>query len=804
MAVPKLAQHGLDAVHDKKNLPVIYSGSRRGASGEEHTETKIYNTQVQHFAREDKLLKDQTDAIHEVKKATETVGSNIIQLTDYLKKQNRPHVKYQNSHPEVRILQNTIKQNAEQQKKKEEESGGLLKGILSTLLKGGTGAAAIGSVAALGVAALGPGILPNMVPEYDRDTASSVRHGWQTAKDTVSDFFGAKSDHTIQDYGADKKKVAAGIKSLKGNTELGAVSQFFESNGRGVAAYNKDNKGWAYGKHQINSAVGTMSAFLRSKYAEKYRPYFDNLAPGSAAFNEKYAQVAAQDPKGFDEAQHNFILATHYQPTADFLKKKFGLDVDTRSRALREMVFSNGVDAPGQARTNYINAFGNRDVTKLTDREIISLVQNYKRDNANWNYSSSSKAVQQGRAQRATDEKAILLNMLDSEEGTKAVAQQAGAPEPKKEETETKVKGSEIAVTPVSTDTQVQQTPTTSEPPPLVIKKGKPVLDEGRPYSIAQPVADTKPVTRNPIQGYRTHQDQPAASNYKYVTTNKNNVVRSMYATPDTNPYGYQFVDPYARFRKNDDVTVARNVPRTAPQQPRNPYNAIPDALNDIRSRLPKEVLNPTQTMQSAVGNIRGGLSQTRAQITQPIQQWQSFLGKMGVHVKMPNIPNIPNMPHIPQLPVFDKVPNIPGIPKVPSVNLPFIGKTPKISLNPFDWFSSTQQPAAPQTQPTTSPANPAYYSQEQPVIAQQATQTTPTIAQSAPISTSPEQVQRQSYDGVQRVMMVNQQEPQQQVAQNAPQGSPAMQSKNDAVQLEDIPAIMDDFGLVFINSGFI
>ena len=100
-----------------------------------------------------------------------------------------------------------------------------------------------------------------------------------------------------------------------------------------------------------------------------------------------------------------------------------------------------------------------------------------------------------------------------------------------------------------------------------------------------------------------------------------------------------------------------------------------------------------------------------------------------------------------------------------------------------------------------------------QQVVAQQAPTQTATVSST---QAAPEPAQRQQYDGVQKVMMI---EPKAQAP--APAGSgpaaaaPAMPQPSgngenskggaeDKPRIDDVPALVSDFGLIFVNAGML
>ena len=197
-----------------------------------------------------------------------------------------------------------------------------------------------------------------------------------------------------------------------GQNTLGYVSKLFESGtgGAGTVSSGKGDKGGAsYGSYQLSSKTGTLNRFLQSS---GYGNQFNGLVPGTAAFNNKWKQLAATD-KNFGAAQQNFIKQTHYDPMLANLKKN-GIDLSNRGSAVKELVWSTA-NQHGANSSVIANALKGMDSSKMSDAGIISAVQGYKTKN----YKSLFRGSPQnwpGLVNRfAKEEKALLaLNAQES------------------------------------------------------------------------------------------------------------------------------------------------------------------------------------------------------------------------------------------------------------------------------------------------------------------------------------------------------------------------------------------------------
>jgi len=216
------------------------------------------------------------------------------------------------------------------------------------------------------------------------------------------------------------------------NEELGGLSRKYEARGPGTVSTGKgDNGGVSYGSYQFASKNGSAKAFvnsLKSSHPEYYKALSGN-APGTKEFSAAWKQLAAKDPTGFDKAQHDYIKATHYDVGAAEIKKATGIDLSTRSHALRDVAWSTAVQhGPKAADDIFKRALKGRDPSQVSDAELIKSVYAERgRTDANGTlvyFSKSSAAVQKGVADRYKRESKDALAML-AKEGTQPAAKPA-------------------------------------------------------------------------------------------------------------------------------------------------------------------------------------------------------------------------------------------------------------------------------------------------------------------------------------------------------------------------------------------
>ena len=127
--------------------------------------------------------------------------------------------------------------------------------------------------------------------------------------------------------------------------QLGSLSMTFETGGRGPRTINpgrNDPGGPSYGSYQLATNFGQPQNFLRNE-GRRWLPEFRGAAPGTPAFNRVWQTIADRDPQAFEEAQHAYIERTHYSPVVQSVLRRTGLDLNSRSDAVRDATWSSSV-----------------------------------------------------------------------------------------------------------------------------------------------------------------------------------------------------------------------------------------------------------------------------------------------------------------------------------------------------------------------------------------------------------------------------------------------------------------------------
>jgi len=205
--------------------------------------------------------------------------------------------------------------------------------------------------------------------------------------------------------------------------ELGTLSAKYETGGRGpgtVSTGSGDPGGVSYGSYQMATKMGTVTRFV-TQGGFPWAKDFANLQAGTAQFTAVWKRIAADQTDAFQSAQHAFIKKTHYDLLAAKILTDDDLDVNSRSRALQDVVWSTAVQHGGA--TPIVHRACATLTCKQTDSEydeqlIRAVYAERGKTKADGNlayFSKSSPNVQAGVAKRFKNELQDALAMLAKE-----------------------------------------------------------------------------------------------------------------------------------------------------------------------------------------------------------------------------------------------------------------------------------------------------------------------------------------------------------------------------------------------------
>lgn len=200
---------------------------------------------------------------------------------------------------------------------------------------------------------------------------------------------------------------------------IGSVSSKYESNGNpGSIGYDKVG-GYSYGEYQIATNTGTFHNYYQGlkdsdpdAYAKLEAAGGESAAKaGTPEFQAAWKSVAAND-SNFGQTQQDFIQSTHYDKSVAKIKNQTGLDVNTRSKAVQDAVWSASVQS-GPGNSILISALNGRDPNTMTDTQIINAMYDERSstnpDGSLKYFHSSTPAIQRSVAKRLVNERKDVL-----------------------------------------------------------------------------------------------------------------------------------------------------------------------------------------------------------------------------------------------------------------------------------------------------------------------------------------------------------------------------------------------------------
>ncbi len=215
---------------------------------------------------------------------------------------------------------------------------------------------------------------------------------------------------------------AASFRSGAGAGRFGALSAKFESGESGLDAIGYDkNGGTSYGLYQISSKSGTMRQFIN--YLEDHAPDWAERLSSSGPANTggrrgrmaaEWKEIAAEEPEIFEKLQHSFIQETHYDPAAEEIERRTGINIDKQPKALQEVLWSTSVQhGPKGAANLFCRAIDKGDYTEenLKPEALIESIYNMRGKQ----FGSSTSAVRASVRRRFSEEKEMAIAMLDDE-----------------------------------------------------------------------------------------------------------------------------------------------------------------------------------------------------------------------------------------------------------------------------------------------------------------------------------------------------------------------------------------------------
>jgi hypothetical protein len=205
--------------------------------------------------------------------------------------------------------------------------------------------------------------------------------------------------------------------------ELGILSAKYETGGRGpgtVSSGAGDPGGVSYGSYQMATKTGTAKRFV-TQSSFPWLQDFQNLTPGTPDFSACWKRIATNQTDAFQKCQHEFIKKTHYDLLVAKILNEDSVDINTRSNALQNVVWSTAVQhGPGTPIVHRACATlsSNKSDPKYDEQLIRAIYAERGRRKPDGNlayFGKSSPSVQTGVANRFKYELQDALAMLAKE-----------------------------------------------------------------------------------------------------------------------------------------------------------------------------------------------------------------------------------------------------------------------------------------------------------------------------------------------------------------------------------------------------
>ena len=196
-----------------------------------------------------------------------------------------------------------------------------------------------------------------------------------------------------------------------------------------------DKGGVSYGSYQItNKNIDEYIDYLKETGNIELATKLENaggslgarnpdtkVAGSKKTFREVWTQAAIDDPTGFEDSQAGYISTSNFRPAFHNIQKKTGIDISEKGSAVQDAIWSTSTQyGPGLTGSIVRDAVKGKDLSTLTDTELIDAIQDVKRDKVDSHFISSVNKSEwlpytDGRGRPRIGLRQSLLNRIEEE-----------------------------------------------------------------------------------------------------------------------------------------------------------------------------------------------------------------------------------------------------------------------------------------------------------------------------------------------------------------------------------------------------
>ena len=205
-------------------------------------------------------------------------------------------------------------------------------------------------------------------------------------------------------------------------TQPGILAARFESASRPDAIGYDRRGGTCYGTYQLSSRMGGMDAFLKfldteaPQWAKRLRDAGPANTKGrNGAMPAEWKRIHREAPERFAGLQHAFTQKTYYDPAANLVQRRTGINPDQASPALREVLWStavqHGVNGAANIFQRALETISANDNGPPRESDLIQAIYNERKTR----FTGSTQAVRSAVQNRFEQEMHLALGLLPEE-----------------------------------------------------------------------------------------------------------------------------------------------------------------------------------------------------------------------------------------------------------------------------------------------------------------------------------------------------------------------------------------------------